>query len=196
MVAHGVAVRPEVGGFEHHVVQARGGLDGLQTTCRRLRATPNTAGTAHATCLPCFRTSIAVAGVARRVGGDEDGLDAVVFDQSPPATDRSFSQRQALANAAHRSGNRSLTAATVTFGWSWKLKAAPNSAGSVADDPHADLAIRDWLSTHWLASVRSGLSSKPRNRLLLGEGSSCQPQSSSAERRQFAKKIVVRWNFA
>ena len=56
-----------------------------------------------------------------------------------------FSQRQAFASSLQRSGNRSLTAATVTFGWSWKPNAGPELADAVADDAHADLPIGDRL---------------------------------------------------
>ena len=86
---------------------------------------PKTAGTAQATCLPRLSTSMQCrawlgASVATKTASIESSL------MSSSSEGYVFSQRQTLASAAQRSGNRSLTAATVTLGWSWKPNAAPN----------------------------------------------------------------------
>ena len=54
-----------------------------------------------------------------------------------------FSQRQALASAAQRSGNRSLTATTVDVGMVLEAERGAELADAVADDPHADLPVGD-----------------------------------------------------
>src|SRR3954469_13483692 len=86
---------------------------------------PKTAGTALATCLPCLSTSMQCltwlgASVATKTASIASSLT------NSSSEGYVLSQRQALASAAQRSGNRSLTATTATLGWSWKPNAAPN----------------------------------------------------------------------
>ena len=107
----------EIGRFEHHVL-ATGGLDRRDELVGILQRAENRRYR-RGHMLACLERRDRQPGVARSVGGDEDGLDRIVLDQLFARRDRR-PQRHALARSAHLSGSMSATAATVTFGWSWK----------------------------------------------------------------------------
>ena len=139
---HGVAVVVEGRRLEHHVLPAAG-LDRLEQLVGVLeRAEDGRHGRGHV--LAVLEHLDAVPGVARGVGGHEDGLDRVVLDQL-------FQRRIGLLAAAGLGQLRAAVGNQVADGRHRDVRMVLEAerraelADAVADDAHADLAVGDRL---------------------------------------------------
>ena len=140
--AHRVEVGVETGSLHHHVLQAAR-LDGLVEPVGVFQGTPD-GGNGAGDVLAVLEDIDRLPGVAGGVGGQEDRLDLVVLDHFLQRRIGLFAAAD-LGQFGAAIGKQVADGNHLDVGMVLETEGGAETAGAVADDADANLAVRDGL---------------------------------------------------